>query len=50
MQFIYISQKQKFGCWLHLEQDLMRETKILGLLNKKNKNLNPEIALKLLLS
>ena len=28
------------GCWFHLNQDLIREAKTLGLLNKKNKNIN----------
>ncbi len=34
---------QRIGCWFHLKQDLIREEKILGLLNKKNKKINPDI-------
>ena len=26
---------QRIGCWFHLKQDLLREAKVLGLLNKK---------------
>ena len=28
---------QRIGCWFHLHQDLIREAKIIGLLNSKNK-------------
>ena len=31
---------QRIGCWFHLHQDLIREAKIMGLLNSKNKNIN----------
>ena len=31
---------QRIGCWFHLKQDLLREARILGLLNNKNKNIN----------
>ena len=34
---------QRIGCWFHLKQDLIREAKILGLLNKKNKKINQDI-------
>ena len=39
---------QRIGCWFHLKQDLMREAKILGLLNHKNKKTNPETALEII--
>ena len=31
---------KRLGCWFHLNQDLIREAKIMGLFNKKNKNIN----------
>ena len=31
---------QRIGCWFHLNQDLIRESKIMGLFNSKNKNIN----------
>ena len=34
---------QRLGCWFHLKQDLLREAKILGLLNPKNKKVDPEL-------
>ena len=34
---------QRIGCWFHLKQDLIREAKILGLLNKKNNKINTDI-------
>ena len=30
----------RIGCWFHLNQDLIREAKIMGLFNSKNKNIN----------
>ena len=35
----------KIGCWFHLKQDLIRETRVTGLLNKKNKSINIEATL-----
>ena len=32
---------QRIGCWFHLKQDLLRESKTLGLLNKNNAKINP---------
>ena len=37
------SNSQKIGCWFYLKQDLIREAKVLGLFNIKNKKFNPEI-------
>ena len=39
---------QRIGCWFHLKQDLIREAKILGLMNKKNKNINTESTLEVI--
>ena len=39
-------QIQGICFWFHFKQDLLREAKILGLLNIKNKNINPKLALK----
>ena len=33
----------KIGCWFHLNQDLIREAKIMGLFNKQNKDIDPNI-------
>ena len=41
-------QSQRIGCWFHFKQDLLREAKICGLLNRKNKNINPEITLEVI--
>ena len=35
----------RIGCWFHLKQDLIREARATGLLNKKNKSINIEITL-----
>ena len=35
----------KIGCWFHLKQDLIREARVTGLLNKKNKSINIEVTL-----
>ena len=35
----------RIGCWFHLKQDLIREARATGLLNKKNKNINIETTL-----
>ena len=39
---------QRIGCWFHLKQDLLREARILGLLNNKNKNINSELSLEVI--
>ena len=39
---------QRIGCWFHLKQDLLREAKVLGLLNKKNNNINPETTIEII--
>ena len=39
---------QRIGCWFHLKQDLLREARILGLLNNKNKNINSELTLEVI--
>ena len=39
---------QRLGCWFHLKQDLIREAKTMGLLNKKNKNTNIETTLEII--
>ena len=31
------------GCWFHLNQDLIREASTMGLFNRKNKKIDPEI-------
>ena len=41
-------QSQRIGCWFHFKQDLLREAKICGLLNRKNKNINPELTLEVI--
>ena len=33
----------RIGCWFHLNQDLIREAKIMGLFNKKNKEIDTNI-------
>ncbi len=38
---INFSNIQRIGCWFHLKQDLLKEARILGLLNNKNENINP---------
>ena len=38
-------ETQRIGCWFHLKQDLIREAKIIGLINKKNKKINTEITI-----
>ena len=35
----------RIGCWFHLKQDLIREARATGLLNKKNKSINIETTL-----
>ena len=39
---------QRLGCWFHLKQDLIREARTMGLLNKKNKNINIETTLEII--
>ena len=39
---------QRIGCWFVLKQDLMREAKILGLINKKNKKIDPNITIEII--
>ena len=39
---------QRIGCWFHLKQDLLRESKTLGLLNKNNAKINPETKLEII--
>ena len=39
---------ERIRCRLHLKQDLLRGARILGLLNNKNKNINPEITLEVI--
>ena len=41
-------KSQRLGCWFHLKQDLMREARVLGLLNPKNNKVNPEITLEVI--
>ena len=41
-------QSQRIGCWFHFKQDLLREAKICGLLNRKNKKFNPELTLEVI--
>ena len=43
---INFPDSQRIGCWFHLKQDLMRETKILELINKKNKKIDQILPLK----
>ena len=33
----------RIGCWFHLNQDLIREAKIMGLFNKQNKDIDANI-------
>ena len=33
----------RLGCWFHLNQDLIREASTMGLFNRKNKKIDPEI-------
>ena len=33
----------RIGCWFHLNQDLIREAKIMGLFNSKNKEIDANI-------
>ena len=33
-------EAQRIGCWFHLKQDLIRNARTLGLLNKKNKDID----------
>ena len=39
---------QRIGCWFHLKQDLLKEAKTLGLLNKSNAKINPEITIEVI--
>ena len=39
---------QRIGCWFHLKQDLLREAKALGLLNKNNDKINPETTIEVI--
>ena len=39
---------QRIGCWFHLKQDLMREAKILVLMNKKNKKIDQNITIEII--
>ena len=39
---------QRIGCWFHLKQDLLRESKTLGLLNKNNAKINPETTIEII--
>ena len=34
---------KRIGCWFHLSQDLIREARLMGLLNSKNKNIGINI-------
>ena len=38
----------RIGCWFHLKQDLIREARATGLLNKKNKSINIETTLEII--
>ena len=31
---------KRIGCWFHLSQDLIREARLMGLLNSKNKDID----------
>ena len=39
---------QRISCWFHLKQDLLREARVLGLLNKKNEKINIETTLEII--
>ena len=39
---------QRIWCWFHLKQDLLREAKTLGLLNKNNAKINPETTIEVI--
>ena len=39
---------QRIGCWFHLKQDLLRESKTLGLLNKNNAKINSETTIEII--
>ena len=39
---------QRISCWFHLKQDLLRETRVLGILNKKNNKINIETTLEII--
>ena len=41
-------QSQRIGCWFHLKQDLMKQSRILGLLNPKNIKTTPDITLEVI--
>ena len=36
-------ETQRIGCWFHLKQDLIRNVRIMGLLNKRNKDIDINI-------
>ena len=34
------NESQRIGCWFHLKQDLIRNARTMGLLNKRNKDID----------
>lgn len=42
---INFPNSQRIGCLFHHKEDLLRECRILGILNQKNRNINPEITI-----
>ena len=41
-------ETQKIGCWFHLKQDLIRNARIMGLLNKRNKDIDINITFEII--
>ena len=39
---------QRIGCWFHLKQDLIRNARTMGLLNKRNKDIDINITFEII--
>ena len=42
------NETQRIGCWFHLKQDLIRNARIMGLLNKRNKDIDINITFEII--
>ena len=42
------NESQRIGCWFHLKQDLIRNARTMGLLNKRNKDIDINITFEII--
>ena len=43
------NETQRIGCWFHLKQDLIRNARTMGLLNKRNKDIDINITFEIIM-